>query len=63
MPIAQIYIMEGRDDATKEKLIEEITDAMVRSLNAPRDVVRVMLTEMPKQHFGIGGTSAKKLGR
>ncbi|NLW06026.1 MAG: 4-oxalocrotonate tautomerase family protein [Pseudomonadaceae bacterium] len=63
MPIAQIYIMEGRSDEKKEKLIEKITDAMVEALDAPRDVVRVMITEMPKQHFGIGGSSAKKLGR
>lgn len=63
MPIAQIYIMEGRSDAVKEQLIEEVTEAMVRSLKAPKEVVRVMITEMPKQHFGIGGTSAHKLGR
>ncbi len=63
MPIAQIYIMEGRSDEKKEKLIEKITDAMVEALDAPRDVVRVIITEMPKQHFGIGGSSAKKLGR
>ncbi|GLR64557.1 2-hydroxymuconate tautomerase [Marinospirillum insulare] len=63
MPIAQIYIMEGRSDEKKEQLIEKITDAMVEALDAPRDVVRVMITEMPKQHFGIGGSSAKKLGR
>lgn len=63
MPIAQIYIMEGRSDEKKEKLIEKITDAMVEVLDAPRDVVRVIITEMPKQHFGIGGSSAKKLGR
>lgn len=63
MPIAQIYIMEGRSDEKKEQLIEKITDAMVEALDAPRDVVRVIITEMPKQHFGIGGSSAKKLGR
>lgn len=63
MPIAQIYIMEGRSDTVKETLIEEITAAMVKALDAPQEVVRVMITEMPKQNFGIGGTSAKKLGR
>ncbi|QEW06822.1 2-hydroxymuconate tautomerase [Nitrincola iocasae] len=63
MPIAQLYIMEGRSDAQKERLIEEVTAAMVRSLDAPQQAVRVMITEMPKQHFGIAGQSAKKLGR
>ncbi|MCK2148062.1 4-oxalocrotonate tautomerase family protein [Marinobacter alexandrii] len=63
MPIAQLYIIEGRTDEQKETLIQEVSEAMARSLDAPMDRIRVMITEMPKQHFGIGGQSAKKLGR
>ncbi|NLW04413.1 MAG: 4-oxalocrotonate tautomerase family protein [Pseudomonadaceae bacterium] len=63
MPIAQLYILEGRSDEVKEALISEITEAMVKTLDAPREVVRVIITEMPKQHFGMGGSSAKKLGK
>lgn len=63
MPIAHLHILEGRTDEQKELLIHEVTDAISRSLAAPTESVRVILTEMPKQHFGIGGQSAKKLGR
>ncbi|MDF2180597.1 4-oxalocrotonate tautomerase [Neptuniibacter sp. CAU 1671] len=63
MPIAQINIIEGRSDEQKERLIAEMTDAIVRALDAPRESVRVLINEMPKQHFGIAGQSAKKLGR
>ncbi|HBM48652.1 MAG TPA: 2-hydroxymuconate tautomerase [Marinobacter sp.] len=63
MPIAQLYIIEGRTDEQKETLIREVSEAMARSLDAPMDRIRVMITEMPKQHFGIAGQSAKKLGR
>ncbi len=63
MPIANIHIMEGRTDEQKERLIEEVTMAIARSLDAPVESVRVLIDEMPKQHFGIGGQSAKKLGR
>ncbi len=63
MPIAYVHIMEGRSDDQKEKLIEEVTKALASSLDAPQESVRVLITEMPKQHFGIGGQSAKKLGR
>ncbi|MCG2581476.1 MAG: 2-hydroxymuconate tautomerase [Marinobacter sp.] len=63
MPIAQLYIIEGRTDEQKETLIREVSEAMSRSLDAPMERIRVMITEMPKQHFGIGGQSAKKLGR
>lgn len=63
MPIAQINMMEGRTDEQKEALIEEVTAAIVRALDAPQESVRVMINEMPKQHFGIAGNSAKKLGK
>jgi len=63
MPIATINILEGRSDDKKEKLIEKVTDAICESIGAPRESVRVILNEMPKQHFGIAGKSAKKLGR
>lgn len=62
MPIAQIHLLEGRSDEQKEALIEEVTNAIMKALDAPQQSVRVILTEMPKQHFGIGGQSAKKLG-
>lgn len=63
MPIATINIIEGRDDEKKEKLIEKVSLAIAESLDAPIESVRVILNEMPKQHFGIGGKSAKKLGK
>ncbi|PFH19445.1 MULTISPECIES: 2-hydroxymuconate tautomerase [Burkholderia] len=63
MPVAHLYILEGRDDDKKERLIAEVTEAIHRSLDAPIESVRVIITEMPKGHFGIGGQSAKKRGR
>ncbi len=63
MPIAQINILDGRTDEQKEALIHEVTDAIVRSLDAPVESVRVIINEMPKQHFGIAGQSAKQRGR
>jgi len=63
VPIAHLYILEGRDDDRKERLIAEVTEAIHRSLDAPVESVRVIITEMPKGHFGIGGQSAKRRGR
>ncbi|RAA25841.1 2-hydroxymuconate tautomerase [Burkholderia multivorans] len=63
VPIAHLYILEGRDDDRKERLIAEVTEAIHRSLDAPVESVRVIITEMPKGHFGIGGHSAKRRGR
>ncbi|GAC33290.1 2-hydroxymuconate tautomerase [Alteromonas sp. KS69] len=63
MPIAQINIIEGRTDEQKEALISEVTDAIVRAIGAPKPSVRIIINEMPKQHFGIAGESVKKLGK
>lgn len=63
MPIAHLYILEGRDEEKKERLIAEVTEAIHRAIDAPPEAVRVIITEMPKGHFGIGGQSAKKRGR
>ncbi|NVK41488.1 MAG: 4-oxalocrotonate tautomerase [Oceanospirillaceae bacterium] len=63
MPILQVNMMEGRTDEQKETLIHELTEACYKAIGAPRETVRVLINEMPKQHWGIGGQSAKKLGR
>lgn len=63
MPIAHINIMEGRTDEQKERLVAEVTAAISRSVDAPEQNVRVLIHEVPKQNWGIGGSSAKKLGR
>ncbi|WP_268989195.1 2-hydroxymuconate tautomerase [Cupriavidus necator] len=63
MPIMQVFLMEGRTEEQKVGLIGALTDAAVASIGVPRESVRVLITEMPKAHFGIGGKSAKELGR
>lgn len=63
MPIMVVHMMEGRSNEQKERLIEKLTDAAVEALDAPRQSVRVMLQEMPKNHFGVGGVTAEKLGK
>jgi 4-oxalocrotonate tautomerase len=63
MPIATINIIEGRDDEKKEALIQKVTQAIHESLDAPIESIRVIINEMPKQHYGIAGKSVKKLGK
>ncbi|WP_290367587.1 2-hydroxymuconate tautomerase [Cupriavidus taiwanensis] len=63
MPILQVFLIEGRTDEQKARLIRALTDAAVEAVGAPVETVRVMITEVPKTQFGIGGTTAKALGR
>lgn len=55
MPLIQVNIMEGRPPEKIKALIENITDTVVETLDAPKQSVRVLVTEMPKTHWGIAG--------
>lgn len=63
MPVAHIHIIEGRDDAKKQALIEKVSLAISESLEAPIEAVRVVIHEVPSTQFGIGGKTAKSMGR
>ncbi len=63
MPIATINIIEGRTDEQKERLIVKMTEAINEAIGAPIASIRIIINEMPKQHFGIAGQSAKKMGK
>jgi len=55
MPIVVCHLLSGRPTEVKEKLIKNLTTAVVDSLSAPAESVRVILQEMPPEHFGIAG--------
>ncbi|MBN9429120.1 MAG: 2-hydroxymuconate tautomerase family protein [Burkholderiales bacterium] len=63
MPIARISIMEGHSDEKKAELIAAVTEAIHRSMDAPYEVIRVLLDEVPRTQWGIGGKTALALGK
>ncbi|MCC6867995.1 MAG: 4-oxalocrotonate tautomerase family protein [Burkholderiales bacterium] len=63
MPFAQIYLMEGRTEEQKRAVIEKVSQALVEATGAPLASVRVLIQDVPKENWGIAGTSAKDLGR
>lgn len=63
MPFVHIQMMEGRPPEKIDELIKNVTATVSETLDAPKENVRVLITEVPKTHWGIGGVSAKDLGR
>jgi len=63
MPIVQVNMMAGRTDQQKEAMIRKVTDAVMEAVSAPEQNVTVLINEIPKSEFGIGGQTAEKLGR
>jgi 4-oxalocrotonate tautomerase len=60
MPLIQVNIMEGRPPEKIKALIENITNTVVETLDAPKQNVRVLVTEMPSTHWGIAGVPASE---
>jgi 4-oxalocrotonate tautomerase len=63
VPLIHVEMLEGRSEEIKEQLIAELTDTTVSVLGVNRESVRVVLVDVPKSHWGIGGVTAKELGR
>jgi len=59
MPIVEITLVEGRSQEQKRALMKEVTDAVVSSVGAPIQSVRVILRETPPEHFAVGGVPKK----
>ncbi|REJ16177.1 MAG: 4-oxalocrotonate tautomerase [Bacillaceae bacterium] len=60
MPFIQVHLLEGRSPEKKETLIYELTETVCKVLDAPKENVRIMIQEMPLEHWGIAGESVKK---
>ena len=63
MPLIHVEIMEGRTETQVADLIKNLTTATEETLKVPRENIRVIVKEVPKTHWGIGGETAKNLGR
>jgi 4-oxalocrotonate tautomerase len=58
MPTLEVFLPPGHADSRKAELIESLTDAVCRSIGAPVEAVRILLSEVPFTDFGLGGRTA-----
>jgi 4-oxalocrotonate tautomerase len=61
MPLIQVTIMEGRPKEKVKQVIENLTETISTTLEVPKERVRVIVTEVPKTHWGIAGTPASEI--
>lgn len=57
MPIVRIELLEGRSTEQKKALIRQVSEAVTSSLGVRAEQVRVLLYELPADHWAIGGTT------
>ncbi|HWL13773.1 MAG TPA: 4-oxalocrotonate tautomerase [Ureibacillus sp.] len=61
MPIVQLQILEGRSEEKIAEVIENVTNTISETLDAPKESIRVIVTEFPKTHWGKAGVPMSKL--
>lgn len=61
MPIVEITLAEGRTAEKKEELIRRVTEAVVETLQVPKDRVRIALYELPKENIAFSGVPLSKM--
>lgn len=61
MPYIQVMITEGATNEQKAKLVEGITELMVKVLEKNPASTHVVIKESPAENWGIAGRTVKKL--
>lgn len=56
MPYVRVEMLEGRSEEQKARLAQAITDAVVEHAGAKPDSVFVVLEDVKKGNWAIGGT-------
>ena len=61
MPMIRVQMFPGRTETQKEELVKEMTDAIVRTCNAKQDEVWIIIEEVEREHWALGGTMYSRL--
>lgn len=61
--LLQAFLIAGRSDAQKVRLVAALTAAVAGTLDAAPGDVRVFIQDVPNTDFGLGGQTAAALGR
>jgi len=59
VPIVVVYMWSGISEDAKKKIISGITE-IFEKLGIPRNAVEVVVVEVPKENWGIGGEPASE---
>lgn len=55
MPIVHIELIEGRSQAAIKKMVQDVTTAVATNTGAPAEHVHVVVNEMAKERYAVGG--------
>jgi len=55
MPFVEITLIAGRTTPQKRKLFEDVTAAVAANADVKAEQVRIVLREVPAEHWAVGG--------
>jgi len=58
MPFVRIDLWKGRGKEKRKELIEKVTSAVADAIACPVEAVHVIINEVEKDNWGIGGIPA-----
>jgi 4-oxalocrotonate tautomerase len=54
MPLINVHMLAGRTPDQKRALIAALGEAAKRVLGVPEEALRIILTDVPPEHWGVG---------
>ncbi len=63
MPVVMVYMLPGRTEEQKRQLVKAMTDAMINIAKAPAENTAVLIHEVPKTDWALGGTLVTDMKR
>ena len=61
MPIITVKMLEGRTEEQKRALVAEVTEAVSKTVNAPKENISIIIEEMSNVHYAKAGVLAKDM--
>ncbi|MDR5753323.1 MULTISPECIES: tautomerase family protein [unclassified Caballeronia] len=63
LPVIVAILIAGRTEAQKQALIAHLSETSAAILDVPLQSTRVIIKDIPNTDFGLGGQTARALGR
>jgi 4-oxalocrotonate tautomerase len=60
MPFIEMSLWQGFDAHKKEKLINELTEVVMKVVECPREAVHIIVREEPRENWATGGIQHSK---
>ena len=55
MPIVHIDLIAGRSQEQLKNMVKDVTDVVSKNTGAPAEHIHVILSEMQKNRYSVGG--------